>query len=165
MTSLQLALAPYSTWVQKPNGDNPFNLACRIDPGASAEEIRLAWPRGEVDKDLSDLWTATREAWLFVDVEYGQWGLHLLTAKACADQTAAQRAQRPDDFAADDIVFGEFLGDSELLVCASRELDDRRYLIALPLDPRSDWPAAGSSVSAVLDRYLASEGEKYWESG
>jgi hypothetical protein len=52
-----------------------------------------------------------------------------------------------------------------LLVCAPSEDVDRRYLIALPLDPRNDWSAAGSSVSEVLGRYLASEGEKYWESG
>jgi hypothetical protein len=97
------------------------------------------------------------EAWLFEDVEYGQWGLHLLNAQACADRTAAELAERPEDFASDDIVIGEVLGDSELLVCAPSEDVDRRYLIALPLDPRNDWSAAGSSVSEVLGRYLASE--------
>lgn len=165
MTSLEQSLASYRTWSQQPNSDNPFKLACRIDSGASAEEIALAWPREEVPKDLSDLWAAAREAWLFEDVEYGQWGLHLLNAQACADRTTAERTERPDDFASDDIVIGEFLGDSELLVCAPSEDVDHRYLIALPLDPRNDLSAAGSSVSEVLDHYLASEGEKYWESG
>lgn len=44
MTSLEQALASYTTWSQQPNSNNPFKLACRIDSGASAEEIDLARP-------------------------------------------------------------------------------------------------------------------------
>ena len=58
---------------------------------------------------------------------------------------------------------GEFLGDSELLVHSPSETASRRFLVALPLDPRDDWWAAGGSAMAVFDTYLANQGEKFWE--
>lgn len=64
---------------------------------------------------------------------------------------------------ADDIVLGEFLGDSELLVFSPSATGDRRYLIALPLDPRDDWFSAGKSVVEVLERLRDADGDKYWE--
>jgi hypothetical protein len=60
-------------------------------------------------------------------------------------------------------VLGEFLGDSELLVSAPSEAAERRYLIALPLDFPERLYAIGASLAEALDRYLASEGEKFWE--
>jgi hypothetical protein len=50
-----------------------------------------------------------------------------------------------------------------LLIYAPSEENGRRYLIALPLDPRVDWYAAGASAAEVLDQLLNADGEKYWE--
>lgn len=60
-------------------------------------------------------------------------------------------------------MLGEFLGDAELLVYAPSEEGGRRYLIALPLDPRNDWYPAGASVAEVLEQLLNTGGEKHWE--
>ena len=46
---------------------------------------------------------------------------------------------------------------------APSEAAERRYLVALPMDPRADWYAVGSSAAEFLERYLASDGEKFWE--
>ena len=164
MPTLEEVFAALRRWVQPPDSDNPFKLACRIEPGAGLDEIKTAFP-GAAGGDVASLWLASREAWLFEDVEYRQWGLHLLTPSDSAARTATERAGRPDDIRADDIVLGEFLGDSELLVHAPSEGAARRYLIALPLDPRDDWFAAGPTSAEVFEHYADSGGEKYWEQG
>lgn len=163
MSTLSEVFASLTSWEQPPGGDNPFNLSCRVDPGASADEIAQAAPSASESEELRDLWATSRESWLFEDTEYGQWGLHLLQPADSTARTSTERAQRPDDLRADDVVLGEFLGDSELLVFAPSEVEGRRYLIALPLDPREDWYAAGGSIVEVLQRLLDANGDKYWE--
>lgn len=165
MPALEEILASLKTWEQQPDGDNLFKLACRIDPGASLDDIESSMGGRAAPPDLTELWLASREAWLFEDVDYGQWGLHLLNSSDSAVRTATEHAARPDDLRADDIVLGEFLGDSELLVYAPSEEGPRRYLISLPLDSRDDWYAAGATAAEVFERYAASGGEKYWEQG
>jgi hypothetical protein len=163
MPTLTELFASLRNWEQPPDGDNPFKLACRVSPGASVDEIAQAAPSALESDELRALWSTSREAWLFEDVEYGQWGLHLLSPSESAARTAAERAQRSDDLRPDDVVLGEFLGDAELLVYAPSEGDGRRYLIALPLDPREDWFSAGASANEVLERLLDADGDKYWE--
>lgn len=163
MSTLADLIESLKTWTQPPNGDDPFKLSCRIEPGAAAHEIESALPDEMVTDELTTLWTASREAWLFEDAEYGQWGLHLLSPEGSAARTEAERADRPNDVRGDDVVLGEFLGDAELLIYAPSENDGRRYLIALPLDPRDDWYPAGASAAEVLEKLLNTGGEKYWE--
>jgi hypothetical protein len=144
-------------------GDNPFKLACSVSDGASHEEIAAAWAGRQIDPQATQLWSDCREARLFVDTEYGQWGLHILAPQESADRTAAEIVDRPSDMRSDDVVIGEFLGDQELLVLAPSEPGDRALLIALPLDHRADWDGGGNSLSAFLGRYLEAQGEKFWE--
>lgn len=163
MPTLVDLFAALAAWKQPPNSDNPFKLGCRIEPGATHAEIETVGSGKMGSDELTDLWSASRESWLFEDTEYGQWGLHLLSPEDSAARTAAERADRPDDVRSNDVVLGEFLGDSDLLVYAPSEEANRRYLIALPLDPRDDWYPAGSTAAEVLGRLLDAGGEKYWE--
>jgi hypothetical protein len=103
-----------------------------------------------------EFWEACRSARLFVDVDYGQWGLHFLSPSASAART---HSLRPDEFKPHDVVLAEFLGDSELLVVTAAS----DVLVALPLDPRRDWNRAADSIDAFLVRYFTEEGRKYWE--
>ena len=64
------------------------------------------------------------------------------------------------DFEATDAVVGEFLGDTDVLVLEV----NGGVLVALPLDPRTDWPRVASTLSEFLTPYLQAAGEKYWES-
>lgn len=163
MLTINDLLASMKEWKQPLGSTNPFKLACRIEPGATSADIDSARVDDALPTEIAELWLATREAWLFEDTEYGQWGLHLLPPDVSATRTRVERADRSDDMRSDDIVLGEFLGDQELLVFAPSEAHRRRILVALPLDPRDDWYAAGESVTGVLEQLLASEGEKYWE--
>ncbi len=38
-----------------------------------------------------------------------------------------------------------------------------RVLVALPLDPRSEWFGAGKGLADFLDAYFEAGGRKYWE--
>lgn len=140
-------------------GNSPFRLACTLDEPATESQILAAWENSQLPEDLVDLWRTCREARLFEDVDYGQWGVRVLSPEDSAQRTATERSSRPTDVGPDDVVFAEFLGDQELLVRS-----DQGVLVALPLDPRADWYTAGHDVEAFLEQYLASVGEKYWES-
>ena len=137
----------------------PFPLACAVVPPDDPVDVVSSWVGYDLPGELSELWRASGGARLFEDLEYGQWGLILLSADASASRSALEASSRASDFGTDDIVIGEFLGDQELLVFSQRE----GVLVALPLDGRADWFVAGSSLAAFLEDYLAAGGEKFWE--
>src|SRR6266567_6050588 len=107
-------------------GDNPFKLCCSFSGPATNEEIRSAWPTASLPAELVDAWSVSRESHLCEDMDYGQWGLVLLSPAASAERTAEQRAQRARAYRPGDVVIGEFLGDLELLVMAPSETGERR---------------------------------------
>jgi hypothetical protein len=159
------ALDAFRAYIQPRDGlgDNPFRLACSFDEPASEAEVVSAWPSIEVPSELMQMWSTSRQSRLFEDVDYGQWGLILLSPTAAAERTAAEQARRPGVYRADDVVVGEFLGDQELVVLAPSEVGRGHMLIALPLDDRGDWYAAAGDLTEFLDRYLDALGDKYWE--
>lgn len=145
------------------NSSNPFKLASRLEGPASDAEIVAAWGGQTLPPDLKTLWLTSRSARLFEDVEYGQWGLDLLDPKRSAARTETEKRLRSPEYRATDLIIGEFLGDQELLTFAPAETGDRKLLIALPLDPRSEWFGAGASLDEFLQKYLAAGGDKFWE--
>jgi len=144
-------------------GNNPFKLGCTLGSPATKEEIRDAWASRTLPAELLEAWSVSRESRLFEDVEYGQWGLILLTPAASARRTSQQCSQRPGDYRPDDVVIGEFLGDLELLVIGPSEVAGRQILVALPLDHRDAWYSVASSLAQFLDRYREAHGAKFWE--
>lgn len=146
-------------------GDNPFRLACTFGAPVDDAEIASAWAGAEVPDELARVWSISGSSRLFEDVDFGQWGLRLLSPREAAQRTRQERTQRPDVYRGDDIVIGEFLGDLELVVVAPSEAGRRRVLIALPLDDRLDWYAAAENFAEFLERYLKAFGDRYWEAG
>jgi hypothetical protein len=162
MPSVNAELDPYRGWTEPRDGvgTSPFRLASTVEPAATTTEISMAWPDQALRPELQELWLSTREARLFLDVDYGQWGLHILDPVAAAARTSAELTDRPGDFESSDVVIGEFLGDSDLLVVEA----GGTVVISPPLDPRVDWPRAAQTLPEFLSHYFQAVGEKYWES-
>lgn len=110
-------------------------------------------------REIDQLRELIIEAWLFRDVDYGQWGLHVFTEQAGRDALVREARARPEDVRLDDIILGEFLGDSDLLMV------DRagRVIVADPLSPRREWPVAAETILSFLEAFLDHDGEKFWE--
>jgi hypothetical protein len=144
-----------------PGDQNPFRLVSTLAAPVSASVIREAFPGHPIPNELARAWQCAGEATLCEDVEYGQWGLHLLAPADAARRTRQEMAAQPNDYRPLDIVVGEFLGDQELLVLAA---DTPAVLVALPLYPRPDWILVGWSFDDFLLQYFEAEGAKYWES-
>jgi len=164
MADMKQLVSAFKAW-DKPRdgvGDNPFKLACSLEEGATKEEVAEAWSDVTLPAELVEFWTHSRTARLFEDVDYGQWGLKVLSPAESAARTASERSDRPTDFGANDIVIGEFLGDQELLVLTDGG-SEAEVLIALPLDPRDDWYRTARSLPEFLDTYLNAVGDKFWE--
>jgi len=167
MSKLTEVLVRVRGWTEPQNvpPDNPFKLSCSLGDPAQAEEISAAWGEEWVLPELMDLWQLSREVRLYEDVDYGQWGLVVLSPEQSATRTRLERETRPEDFRADDVVVGELLGDQDLLVLAPSEERDRRVLVALPLDSRDMWYSAGRGLADFVTRYVDAGGDKYWERG
>jgi len=165
MSTVAGAIAAFRDHPAPPEGatNNPFKLSSTMGQPASSAEITRAWPDRRLPEQLVEAWSIAREARLFADTEYGQWGLVLLSPAASAERTETERRSRPDQYYLGDLVIGEFLGDQELVVLADGDGDAGRVLIALPLDDRADWDLAAADLGEFLQSYFAHAGDKYWE--
>ncbi|MGH2681836.1 MAG: hypothetical protein ACRDIX_01225 [Actinomycetota bacterium] len=158
--AIREALANCADWEDPRSFEgNSLRLACRLAKPADADEIAEAWSDQELPPGAEDLWLTCRDADLFVDVDYGQWGLKLLSPTASAARSARERDARRADFREGDVIIGEFLGDQDLVVID----DSGRVLVALPLDGRADWPRPAVSLAEFLSDYVSANGAKYWE--
>jgi hypothetical protein len=143
---------------------SPFPLACSFGPPISDEAEIESLPV-RVSRDLRDIWHVAQRAELFKDKQYGQWGIEILSPTDAAVETERQRRERARDFHRSDLVVGRFFGDSDLLVlrCEERSADYGSIRVALPIDPRADWPTIASTFDQFLERLIEAQGDKYWE--
>jgi hypothetical protein len=114
---------------------------------------------------LAEFWRNCDGARLFEDKKYGQWGLILLSPSLAAERSRQLHDERPREFMKGDLVVGEFLGDSDLLVvrCDPKAGDFGSVLVVLPLDPRDAWVRVSSGFEFFLEDYERAEGAKFWE--
>ncbi len=141
-----------------------FPLTCTFsDCGVDKKEI------SELDisipQDFLEFWKVAKSARLYEDKTYGQWGLEILSPSEAINETKNQIQDRPRDFKIGDLVIGRFIGDLDLLLirCSRDEDDYGHVMVALPLDPRSDWYFISNSFDDFLDKYINENGDKYWE--
>lgn len=145
----------------------PMRLVSRVVDGAetTGPTDLEAMTDLTLPRDVAELWQECSGLFLFQDVTYGQWGLHVFARSEAEAETDRARTTRPLDFLSSDLVLGEFVGDSELLVvrCDAASVDFGAIRVARPLDPRLEWPQVASSLSSFLRGYMDARGRKYWE--
>lgn len=131
------------------------------------------WSRRELEEglgvllpdDVVALWGTSSGLRLFEDVTHGQWGLIVWGPSEVVPRGRVEVGGREEDFRQGDLVVGEFLGDLDFVVlrCDPKAKDFGSVLIALEMDPREDWPCVGASLSEFIEKFLSSDGAKYWE--
>jgi len=139
-------------------------LACRFELPASSIDLAEVSSDVALAPELLEFWQCANGASLFVDETYGQWGLRLWPAHVSLEETRTFAVNRSRDFRRGDLVIGEFLGDSDLLLvrCDPAADDYGSVVVALPLDDRGDWDRAAPSLDAFLLAYARTQGEKFW---
>lgn len=143
----------------------PVPLVCRFESPATEGNLEIAGSsESPPPQSLLDFWRSGNGALLFEDEEYGQWGLRIFSAFQAPAETAKFAAGRPDDFRTGDLVLGEFLGDSDLLLirCDRSHVDYGSILVALPLDDRASWDLVAPTLEAFLALYAGAHGDKFW---
>lgn len=115
-------------------------------------------------EDLQELWQKSNGLRLFEDKTYGQSGLTIWPPQKVLEQQQILR-QGSDEFQSGDLIIGEFLGDSDLLVvrCDQNSDDFGQLIISLPIDHRSDWYYLPYLLPEFLQKIINSQGEKFWE--
>ncbi|MCA6595953.1 MAG: SMI1/KNR4 family protein [Pseudanabaena sp. M046S1SP1A06QC] len=116
-------------------------------------------------EDLQELWQKCNGLRLFEDKNYGQSGLIIWSPQKVAEKQTTLR-RKSDEFQDGDLIIGEFLGDSDLLVvrCDYNSNDFGQLIISLPIDHRSDWYYLPYLLPDFLQKFINSQGEKFWES-
>jgi hypothetical protein len=141
--------------------EGSFKLVCVIADRKVEAETSFGF---DIPIDLGILWSIVEHADLFKDVEYGQWGLSLYSAEEAFEATKMALRSRNKDFRATDIVIGSFYGDSDLLcVCCDKGEAFGTVVVALPIDPREEWYPVSDGLVTFLEKYVAAEGDKFWE--
>ena len=152
--------------IDSPDVSIPMPMHCQVllpqpwDKKAFEEALGITLPLA-----IAHLWDKTSGLRLFEDVTYGQWGLILWSPDRVLTEQEKRIAQTKEDFRPGDLIIGEFLGDSDLLVlrCNATFPDFGNVLIALPLDSREEWYVAANSLESFLNQFLAACGNKFWE--
>ncbi len=158
--TLQEIVAAIAEWSEPRSVDaSGLRLASRISPPATADAIGAAFRSQRLPAEVRQLWLACGDATLFRDVDFGQWGLQILSPMESVTRSVTERLRRPKDFGERDVVLGEFLGDQDVLVVE----ESGAVLVAPPLDDRNGWYRVAPSVVEFLARYVQREGAKYWE--
>lgn len=152
--------------VDSPDVSIPMPMHCQVlpplpwDKKAFEETLGITLPLA-----LTYLWDKTSSLHLFEDVIYGQWGLIVWPPNQVIIEQEKRIAQRKEDFQPGDLIIGEFLGDSDLLVVRGDETspDFGNVIIALALDSREEWYIAANSLESFLSQFIAAKGDKFWE--
>ena len=115
-------------------------------------------------EDLQELWQKSNGLRIFEDKTYGQSGLIIWSPQKVLEQQQILR-RGSDEFQSGDLIIGEFLGDSDLLVvrCDQNSDDFGQLVISLPIDHRSDWYYLPYLLPEFLQKFINSQGEKFWE--
>ena len=114
-------------------------------------------------EELQELWQKCNGLHLFEDKTYGQSGLIIWSPQKVLEKQQTLR-QNFNAFESEDLIIGEFLGDSDLLVvrCNPNSTDFGQIIIALPIDHREDWYYLTYSLPEFLQKFINSQGEKFW---
>lgn len=107
-----------------------------------------------------EVWRSFETARLFENEAFGQWGTELLSPVRLLDQTRSFSNARPLDVRPGDVVFGRFLGDTELLLISGYG----RIHVVHPLDERSHWSEIANNLEEFLELVIEAQGAKYWKS-
>jgi hypothetical protein len=146
-------------------GGEPFPATFALAPPISWDRHELETGIGAtIPPDLGTFWDCAGGARLFVDAEYGQWGLALWSAADVKTHSPAELAKRPNDCISGDVFVGKFIGDQDRLLvrCKSGQPDFGQVFVALPIDPRALWPVVAESLGEFLMKYVEASGDKYW---
>ncbi len=141
----------------------PLNseIAPPIQRSSQTLETRL---NISLPEDLQELWQKCNGLRLFEDNTYGQSGLIIWSPQKILEKQQTLR-RHSNEFESEDLIIGEFLGDSDLLVvrCNPNSTDFGQIIIALPIDHREDWYYLPYSLPEFLQRFITNQGEKFWE--
>jgi len=145
----------------------PVSFKCTVFPPVRWNKRYLEEHMGvTIPHDLEQLWNETSGLRLFEDITYGQWGLVIWSPhEIISKQEELSSWLRKADLRTGDLIIGGFIGDRDLPIvrCDQKEADFGHVIIALEIYHREEWITAADSVIAFLERFLATQGDKFWE--
>lgn len=113
-------------------------------------------------KELLAFYSFSNGTILFKDVEYSQWGLKIYPCSQLTELNERIKNYRTDLFETD-LIIGEFYGDSDLVILSLEEHNYGQVIICTPIDERKDWYFLKMNFEEFLEKYIESEGDKFWE--
>jgi len=143
----------------KDHMESLFRFACSFTEGHPGLPENYPY---NVPTEVKDFWATASTAELFQDVDYGQWGLEILSPEESASRSERDREYYPD-FRSDELIIGRFRGDSEILIVSCGDDEYGTIRVGLPIDKYPDWPVVAKNFKEFLEKYAEADGNKYWE--
>lgn len=141
----------------------PFKLSCSFNDGVEDKELTAI--EANLPLEAKELYLSANGAVLFKDDDYGQWGLKIYSLNEITNATRQYFDERSRDSFEGDLIIGEFLGDSDLLLlrCDPKKNDFGSVVVVSAIDPREDWDVAARDLGSFLQDLYSFQGDKYWE--
>ena len=140
--------------------DEDPKFACFFTDGQ--KELPVDYPYN-VPEDVKAFWSESASAFLFKDVDYGQWGLEVLSPADSILYTEKEKQNRYDTYKPGELIIGRFKGDADLLIVSCDDDEYGNIRIGLPIDPYPEWPIVGKNFREFLEKYVELKGAKFWE--
>jgi hypothetical protein len=117
----------------------------------------------EIPRDVVAFWSKCRDATLFEDKEYGQWGIRILSPDDALKATIEYKEYWSDMCKDSDLIIGRFIGDSDLLMVSCDKSNDYGYLYCVEaINKRDKWMLVSQRFLDFLENYIKWTGDKYW---
>lgn len=162
ITTLEKEWTTPKSTVDSKGEESFFKFKCTFFEGVGNEfeSFNIAIPQ-----DLKDFYKISNGARLFEDTEYGQWGMNLFSLDELHRATEDYKHNREDEAMTGDLIIGDFLGDSDLLLIRIDEkmLDYGKVAIVNPIYKRPDWYWLDIDFLDFIEKYASSNGGKFWE--
>jgi hypothetical protein len=143
----------------------PTRYVCSVAEPVPWNRLRLETElKVTVPQELVDIWNTAASLRLFQDVDYGQWGLVVMSAEQALQRTKLFAQNYPKHVQRGDLIVGEFLGDSDLVLLRSDPAvqDYGKIIVVQPIYGRGEWPVVAESINAFLKAFLDAQGATFW---
>lgn len=142
--------------------DSFFKFKCTFFEGLEnePENFNIIMPAS-----LRNFYKISNGARFFEDSDYGQWGMNLLSIDKLNKASEDYKYNRQEEAMAGDLIIGEFIGDSDLLLIrVDKQMPDYgKVAIVNPIYKRTDWYWLDIDFFDFIEKYVSSNGNKFWE--
>jgi hypothetical protein len=137
--------------------------------------VHIPWDKHRLEKEfnikipiqLEEFWNISSELILMRDLKYGSYGLKTFPPNDVLKEINEKIYNDligQEDFRKGDLIIGELFAEDDKLIirCDPDQHDFGKVIVAVPIDPRRDWPGQEYDLDEFLRLFVDNKGLPFW---